>query len=140
MESNYMKRYQTIREIGWKPFKNWFLERDFRSWWQLSSFAGVPLYKIYITRHGKYKVWNKRSPSDVQKQIALFRRAQSTLHLIKNSKDVFNDERLCNELQASYGLLLEMKNQVLTPLQRIIAPIRNAFLSVIVTCLITYIA
>ncbi len=30
-----------------QPFREWFFETEFRSWWQLNGCVGVPLYKIY---------------------------------------------------------------------------------------------
>ena len=106
-EEDYQKRYDIIQSMGWKPFKNWFIECDFRNWWQLCSFSGVPLYKIYTTSNGTLKVWNTRKP---RKLLGFYKEEQLRLRLTKlNSKDVFNNKRLSDDLKTSYELLLPIR-------------------------------
>ena len=96
-EEDYQKRYDIIQSMGWKPFTNWFIECDFRNWWQLCSFSGVPLYKIYTTSNGTLKVWNTRKP---RKLLGFYKGEQLRLRLTKlNSKDVFNNKRLSDDLK-----------------------------------------
>jgi hypothetical protein len=44
---NFEQRRVVVDTLGWEPFKVWFYESTFRSWWQLNGHVGVPLYKIY---------------------------------------------------------------------------------------------
>lgn len=45
--SNYKQRRMIVDTLGWEPFREWFYELSFRSWWQLNGCVGVPVYKIY---------------------------------------------------------------------------------------------
>jgi hypothetical protein len=44
---DYKQRRMIVDTLGWEPFREWFYELSFRSWWQLNGCLGVPLYKIY---------------------------------------------------------------------------------------------
>lgn len=53
----FKQRRAIVRTLGWKPFQGWFLEFDFRNWWQSNARIGVPLYKIFRTQDGNLKQW-----------------------------------------------------------------------------------
>lgn len=44
--SDFRQRKLVIDTFGWLPFKDWFQDLTFRSWWNCSGYTGVPLYKI----------------------------------------------------------------------------------------------
>ena len=45
--SDYKQRRAIVDTLGWEPFKEWFYDNEFRSWWQLNGCVGVPLYRLY---------------------------------------------------------------------------------------------
>ena len=54
---DFEKRHDLIVKIGYEPFQEWFLEFEFRNWWQLNGRNGVPLYKIYGSSNGEIRKW-----------------------------------------------------------------------------------
>jgi len=44
--TDFRQRKLVIDTFGWLPFKDWFQDLTFRSWWNCSGYTGVPLYKI----------------------------------------------------------------------------------------------
>lgn len=44
--TDFRQRKLVIDTFGWLPFKEWFQDLTFRSWWNCSGYTGVPLYKI----------------------------------------------------------------------------------------------
>ncbi|CAF2740650.1 unnamed protein product [Lepeophtheirus salmonis] len=45
--TDFNQRRCIVDMLGWVSFQEWFYEFNFRSWWQLNGYVGVPLYKIY---------------------------------------------------------------------------------------------
>ena len=59
-------RHDIIQLMGYEPFQDWFLDFEFRNWWQVNGRIRVPLYKIYPGSNGarrEWKEWNKHAPS-----------------------------------------------------------------------------
>eukprot|EP00095_Tigriopus_kingsejongensis_P000575 maker-scaffold372_size192401-snap-gene-0.45 protein:Tk00575 transcript:maker-scaffold372_size192401-snap-gene-0.45-mRNA-1 annotation:"hypothetical protein SPRG_04597" len=44
--SDFRQRKLIVETFGWLAFKDWFREPDFWSWWNISGYTNVPLYKL----------------------------------------------------------------------------------------------
>ena len=55
--SDFKERHDIIQKHGWEFFCAWFLEFNFKNWWQLNGCTGVPIHKIYRTKAGSEKNW-----------------------------------------------------------------------------------
>ena len=43
--SKFKQRRSVVDTVGWEPFREWFYEETFRSWWQLNGCVGVPVIR-----------------------------------------------------------------------------------------------
>ncbi|CAB4066756.1 unnamed protein product [Lepeophtheirus salmonis] len=51
--NDFRQRKLVIETFGWLSFKEWFREVEFWSWWNISGFTNVPLYKLMQHRPGE---------------------------------------------------------------------------------------
>uniref|UniRef100_A0A0K2UEB2 CCHC-type domain-containing protein n=1 Tax=Lepeophtheirus salmonis TaxID=72036 RepID=A0A0K2UEB2_LEPSM len=51
--NDFRQRKLVIETFGWLSFKEWFKEVEFWSWWNISGFTNVPLYKLMQHRPGE---------------------------------------------------------------------------------------
>lgn len=66
----FARRRACVETYGWEPFKEWFYDQSFRTWWQVMGGVGVPLYKIY-QRKTEWKTEKPEpSKSDEDRHIA----------------------------------------------------------------------
>ena len=63
---NFEQRHDIVKLLGYEHFQNWFLEFEFRNWWQVNGRIGVPLFKVYPCKTGErrqWKTWETHAPS-----------------------------------------------------------------------------
>jgi len=123
LTTDFSERYALIHQLGWKPFRHWFVEPDFRQWWQLNSLTGVPLYKIYLTKEHQFKVWRTWTDEKFKKKAQLWKITPINVSLSKeNVKKLFTENYIDSETKKANELLIylnRLKN--MSPLQRYFA-------------------